>query len=119
MIIEPTEISMEDATLLERPISPEEGSLALSQMKVGLCKSPGLDGSTVQCYKMFLKQLLPHFLTAFNSFSEALPTAQSLLEAQVMVFAKPGKYPALASNYHPISLLNLDLKIYAKLLVNR
>lgn len=38
----------------------------------------------------------------------------NLPEAHISVITKTGKDPNLVSNYCPISLLNVDLKIFAK-----
>lgn len=102
---------------LEAPLSTEEFETILSQLKPG--KSPGADGLTNQYYRSFSKILAPHFTNTFNSIAKGNPIPPTILEAQIKVIPKPGKDASLCANYRPISLLNSNLKLYAKILANR
>lgn len=102
---------------MESPISSEELNLAIKQMKVG--KSPGPDGLPLLYYKCFLDELAPKFLQIFNSLSSPHVSLGRMLEAYIAVIPKEGKDPLQVSNYRPISLLNVDRKLYAKILANR
>lgn len=73
----------------------------------------------LQYYKTFTNILKPRFLKTFQSlYSEQHPPKQ-LLEAHITVIPKEGKDLTQVTNYRPISLINVDIKIYAKILANR
>lgn len=99
----------QEASVLDHPISPEEVHTALKQLKPG--KSPGPDGLTSDYNKSFQEILWPYFLKAFNSISPDHPPPRDLLTAHITVIPKPNKDPSLVSNYQPISLLHVDLKL--------
>lgn len=113
----PQHIPIDEANNLERPITPAELDVVLKQLKPG--KSPGPDGLTTGYYQTYIDILKPHFLQAFNSVSSGNPPPRDLLAAHVTVIPKPNKDASMVANYRPISLLNVDLKIYAKILANR
>lgn len=46
-------------------------------------------------------------------------TSGSFTEALIIVLPKPDKDPTLVHNYCPISLINQDCKLYAKILATR
>lgn len=105
------------ADKLDAPINIEEIQKALKMMQTG--KTPGPDGFPVEFYKTYAEQLAPRLQSLFaHSFQEGrLP--DSMHEAIIVVIHKQGKDPKLCSSYRPISLLNVDIKIIAKILANR
>lgn len=105
----PKQVKEEDIEMLGRPLSNAELAQAVSQMKPG--KSPGPDGFSAQYYKTFLTQLSEPFLSTFNALPETATCPPSLLEAHIVVLPKGDRDPTAVSNYRPISLLNVDLKL--------
>lgn len=102
---------------LAKPISTTEIMSAITALQSG--KSPGPDGFTVEFYKRFAP-LLSAVLS--NMYNEALSLGQlppTLTNATITLLLKKDKDPLLCSSFRPISLLNVDYKILAKILALR
>uniref|UniRef100_A0A8C7R9H5 Reverse transcriptase domain-containing protein n=1 Tax=Oncorhynchus mykiss TaxID=8022 RepID=A0A8C7R9H5_ONCMY len=102
---------------LEEEFTLEEIATAVSAMKSG--KSPGPDGFPTEFYRTFSGLLCP-FLSRL--FAECLNTSKlppSLYQASISLLLKKNKDPLECGSYCPISLLNCDYKILAKLLAIR
>ncbi|XP_075209466.1 UDP-N-acetylglucosamine transporter TMEM241 isoform X1 [Anomaloglossus baeobatrachus] len=102
---------------LEEDISETEISAAIQHTPSGKC--PGPDGFTPAFYKLFGAQLAPIMARTFNSLDGEVGFVPQTLEAHISVIPKPGKDLAHAANYRPISLLNIDIKLFSKILADR
>uniref|UniRef100_A0A8C5QIU9 Reverse transcriptase domain-containing protein n=1 Tax=Leptobrachium leishanense TaxID=445787 RepID=A0A8C5QIU9_9ANUR len=100
------------------PISTEEVAEVIKHLHSS--KSPGPDGFSVPYYKGLSPALLQPLTRLFNTYMKGreVPSSDMLL-ARIVVIPKPGKDPAVCPSYRPISLINVDMKIYAKILANR
>lgn len=102
---------------LDKPITLDETLKAFKSMQPG--KTPGPDGIPAELYKQYpdvLANRLHNMLTVAEDL-QSLP--HSMGEAVIIVIPKPGKDSSLCPSYRPISLLNVDAKILAKILANR
>lgn len=102
---------------LANPISTAEVINAISSLQSG--KSPGPDGYSVQFYKKFAPLVSTVLCDVYN---EALSLGQlppTLTNATITLLLKKDKDPLLCSSFRPISLLNVDYKILAKILALR
>ena len=102
----------------EGNIHTEEMKISLYSMKNG--KSPGSDGLTNDFYKKFWHLMGEIFTYIVNSMmnneNELCPTMRL---GMIRLFKKSSKDPKDLKNYRPITLLNTDYKIIAKVLANR
>ena len=99
------------------PLRMSELKTAISQMKNNKC--PGLDGLPVEFYKMFWTKLSD---ILFDLYIEIIQEGEMHLSARQSVISlleKEGKDPLYVSSWRPLSLLNVDNKIYGKILANR
>uniref|UniRef100_A0A8C5PG93 Reverse transcriptase domain-containing protein n=1 Tax=Leptobrachium leishanense TaxID=445787 RepID=A0A8C5PG93_9ANUR len=111
------QLTPETALLLDAPLTTEELSDAVKSSKTGKC--PGPDGLPLQYYKRFAKILYPRFLVAFNAILEGHTIPSQTQTANISLIPKEGKDAERCDSYRPISLLNCDLKLYAKILATR
>uniref|UniRef100_A0A8C5MP10 Reverse transcriptase domain-containing protein n=1 Tax=Leptobrachium leishanense TaxID=445787 RepID=A0A8C5MP10_9ANUR len=113
-----TKLSLSQRTALEAPFTIAELSQAIKKTLTG--KTPGPDGFSLRYCKVFFPSLAPAWLAAFNTMtqgSHSLPP--QTLAATITLIPKPGKDPDVCANYRPISLLNQDIKLFAKIIALR
>lgn len=82
-------------------------------------KAPGSDGLPVEFYSSHLEIFTPRLLKLYNSIFTDSELPASMREATIVLIPKPGKDPHLPESYRPISLLQVDVKIIAKILAIR
>uniref|UniRef100_A0A8C5M8J3 Reverse transcriptase domain-containing protein n=1 Tax=Leptobrachium leishanense TaxID=445787 RepID=A0A8C5M8J3_9ANUR len=110
-------LTPETAQLLDAPLTIEELSDVVKSSKTGKC--PGPDGLPLQYYKRFAKILYPRFLVAFNAILEGHTIPSQTQAANISLIPKEGKDAERCDSCRPISLLNCDLKLYAKILATQ
>lgn len=104
-------------TALEGEFTTAELCVALKSMANG--KAPGPDGLTVAYNRSFTETLIPRLTRYANTISAGGNFRSKTLHAHITIIPKPGKDPSICGSYRPISLLNLDAKLYAKAIANR
>uniref|UniRef100_A0A803JJA9 Reverse transcriptase domain-containing protein n=1 Tax=Xenopus tropicalis TaxID=8364 RepID=A0A803JJA9_XENTR len=110
-------LTPDQSQMIDSPFSLTEIEKCIDSLSPG--KSPGPDGFSAIFYKTFKETLSPLLLKYFNSISKTSGFHPQAQEAHITIIPKPGKDPQLCSSYRPISLINIDLKIYAKIIGNR
>lgn len=82
-------------------------------------KSPGLDGIPPEFYVVFWNKLGPLLLDMISASIEKGSFTRDVNTALISLLLKKDKDLTECANYRPLSLLNSDLKIYAKVLARR
>lgn len=110
-------ISEDMVKMLENPITVKELGKALGKMKNG--KTPGTDGFPVEFYKAFWMDLKDLFYEAWMNALERGEISQEQCRGILCLIPKKEKDRLTLANWRPITLLNVDFKIFTKCLAMR
>lgn len=110
-------LSEDENRKLKAEITKEELNSAISRLKTN--KSPGPDGFSSEWYKTFRTELIPNLLNIFNTALKEGKTPPTWREATISVIPKEGKDSLDCGSYRPISVLNIDYKLYTSILAKR
>lgn len=94
-----------------------EITAAIGDLRTG--KSPGPDGYPPEFLKKCKDKLAPIMLEVFNESLRNGYFPPTLTQAKITLLLKKDKDPTNCGSYRPISLLNVDIKILAKVMAHR
>uniref|UniRef100_A0A3B4C811 Reverse transcriptase domain-containing protein n=1 Tax=Pygocentrus nattereri TaxID=42514 RepID=A0A3B4C811_PYGNA len=115
--IEVPRIDLSTKAELESPFTIREIEDAIRSMQGG--KSPGPDGYSAEFFKKFSNQLAPLLTAVYNDSLSVGLMPETMRQATISLIHKKGKDKQECGSYRPISLLNVDNKIFAKMIARR
>lgn len=110
-------ISEQDREDMDADFTLSEIIQALQDLALG--KAAGTDRIPLEVYKTFQEILAPLLLDLFNGIVWTGNVPESWKETNIVVFHKKGKPRLEPGSYRPISLINVDNKIYARIIAKR
>lgn len=105
-------ISKEVKTNLDSNLTMDEILDAIDAMNAG--KRAGPDGLPIDIYKKLKSELLTPIMKMFQKSYKNVSLPPSLRGAMITLLLKPNKPAHKCQSYRPISLLNSDIKIFAR-----
>lgn len=111
------QLSDDDKQICDADITVEEIKVAIDQAKK--YKSPGSDGLTNEFYKTFADILVPILAKLYGHMEERKVVPESITKGIITILYKNKGNAHKLENYRPLSLLNGDYKILAKVFANR
>lgn len=102
---------------INKKITKEEVIKSIEDLKIG--KSPGPDGLTAKFYKVVKKEVGEFLQEIMNRVMSGSALPISWNQASITLIHKENLDPLNVKNYRPISLLNIDYKVFAKILADR
>uniref|UniRef100_A0A670HP09 Reverse transcriptase domain-containing protein n=1 Tax=Podarcis muralis TaxID=64176 RepID=A0A670HP09_PODMU len=112
-----SKLDQEKRAILNHKITQQEIEGAIQNMQLG--KSPGPDGLTSKYYKILKDFLTQPLMEVCNKILEGGKAPESWKEAFITLIPKVEAEKTQLKNYRPISLLNVDYKIFADILASR
>ena len=107
-------LNQKEIEYLNRPITSTEIKTLIKNLPTNKCPEPV--GFTGEFYQKSREELTPILLKFFQKIAEESKLPNSFYEATITLLPKPDKD---ATNYRPISLMNINAKILNKILANR
>lgn len=104
------------AALGGRDVTTREVKEALKHSQPG--KAPGLDGIPVELYRRYSDVLIPLLASLYSAIGMQEVVPPGFLDGIITALPKGGD-ATLPANYRPITLLNTDYRVLAKVLANR
>ena len=109
-------LNQEEVDSLNRPITRSKVEAAINSLSTK--KSPGLHRLTAEFYQMYKEKLVPFLLKLFQTIQKEGILSNSFYETNIILIPQPGRTTTQKENFWSISMMNINAKIFNKILAN-